>query len=217
MSEEKFDEAAFEAAISKPTAWDEVQDPVSEVRKMRGDDPQGNETVGGILAGARSRADYLMSGRGGYPFTPLQVKLLCDRIEAAAERLVREERTEAIDEALAHAEEVRQAKCRNCKRAPQGNAAATREALNQLRDWALLDINENAIRSDEPNYKKLVDGIVEITNAALNAPPRNCDRYADKEEAQRKFLAQTHDIVFEATMRNAFEWMFATGGGHNEE
>ena len=64
-------------------------------------------------------------------------------------------------------------------------AAAMREALNQLRNWALLDINENAIRSDEPNYKKLVDGIVEITNAALAAPARNCDMGTADEQADR--------------------------------
>lgn len=71
---------------------------------------------------------------------------------------------------------------------PAGNAAAMCEALNQLRDWALLDINENAIRSDEPNYRKLVDGIVEITNAALSKPPRNCD-VGTAEEQYRRFDA----------------------------
>lgn len=38
----KFDEAAFDAAVSKPNGWSEVQDPVAEVRRMRGDEPQGN-------------------------------------------------------------------------------------------------------------------------------------------------------------------------------
>lgn len=72
------------------------------------------------------------------------------------------------------------------------NAAAMREALNQLRDWALLDINENAIRSDEPNYKKLVDGIVEITNAALAAPARNCD-VGTADEQTKRFLCVCRD------------------------
>ena len=38
----KFDEAAFEAAISGPNGWDAVVDPVAEVRRMRGDAPHGN-------------------------------------------------------------------------------------------------------------------------------------------------------------------------------
>ena len=89
-----------------------------------------------------------------------------------------------------------------------GNAAAMREALNQLREWALLDINENAIRSDEPNYKKLVDGIIEITNAALAAPARNCDRYGDEDDA----FSAWHDALNDGdvvSVRNAFRWLFA--------
>ncbi len=39
MPNEKFDEAAFEAAISGPNGWDAVADPVAEVRRLRGDDP----------------------------------------------------------------------------------------------------------------------------------------------------------------------------------
>lgn len=63
------------------------------------------------------------------------------------------------------------------------NAAKLREALDQLRTWALMDINENAARVDEINYKQLLDGIVKIANAALAAPPRNCDVYATEEAA----------------------------------
>jgi len=38
MPNEKFDEAAFEAAISGPNGRDAVADPVAEVRRLRGDD-----------------------------------------------------------------------------------------------------------------------------------------------------------------------------------
>ncbi len=38
----KLDEAAFDAAVSKPNGWNEVADPVAEVRRMRGDEPRGN-------------------------------------------------------------------------------------------------------------------------------------------------------------------------------
>lgn len=40
MSAEKFDEAAFAGAISQPNGWDEVADPVAEIRRMRGDVPE---------------------------------------------------------------------------------------------------------------------------------------------------------------------------------
>ena len=69
--------------------------------------------------------------------------------------------------------------------AAPGSAAALRQALNQLRTWALMDINENAASADETNYKKILDGIVEITNAALAAPARNCDVGTAEEQAQR--------------------------------
>jgi len=39
---DKFDEAAFDEATSKPNGWNEVPDPVAEVRQMRGDTPQGD-------------------------------------------------------------------------------------------------------------------------------------------------------------------------------
>jgi hypothetical protein len=106
---------------------------------------------------------------------------LADRMESEVRR-VREE-WEAVARAQDKAQEVMMEEIERL-RAP-GSVAAIRGALNQLRDWALLDINENAIRSDEPNYRKLVDGIVEITNAALAAPARNCDVGTAQEQAER--------------------------------
>lgn len=38
MPGKKFDEKAFDRAISGLTAWDDVSDPVAEIRRMRGDD-----------------------------------------------------------------------------------------------------------------------------------------------------------------------------------
>lgn len=67
------------------------------------------------------------------------------------------------------------------------NAARLREALERLRTWALMDLNENAIGMEETNYEKLVEGIIEVANAALAAPPRNCDLYATAEEATAAF------------------------------
>lgn len=96
-----------------------------------------------------------------------------------------------------------------------GNAAAMREALNQLRDWALLDINENAIRPDEPNYKKLCDGIVEITNAALSAPPRNCDLYSNTAKALGAYPdgPPIGDEWDDADWMMFLDWLFATEKG----
>lgn len=40
-----FDEAAFDEAASRPNGWSEVPDPVAEVRRMRGDTPQGDAAL----------------------------------------------------------------------------------------------------------------------------------------------------------------------------
>ena len=37
LPETKFDADAFDRAVSRPSAWDEVSDPVAEIRRMRGD------------------------------------------------------------------------------------------------------------------------------------------------------------------------------------
>lgn len=99
--------------------------------------------------------------------------------------------------------------------AENGNGAAMREALNQLRDWALLDINENAIRPDEPNYRKLVDGIVEITNAALDAPTRNCDRFTNWMRAWDGYLEKYPDARQETPFEigRFHHWLFAPAKG----
>jgi hypothetical protein len=39
---QKFDEAAFDAATSKPNGWSDVADPVAEIRRMRDGDAPGN-------------------------------------------------------------------------------------------------------------------------------------------------------------------------------
>ena len=99
-------------------------------------------------------------------------------------------------------------------RAVLAAAAAMREALNQLRDWALLDINENVIRSDEPNYRKLVDGIVEIANAALAAPARNCDICRTKREAKMEYDSR-HDAEY-GSKDDFVDWLFRPAEGGAE-
>lgn len=94
-----------------------------------------------------------------------------------------------------------------------GNAAAMRKALERLRDWAALDLLEHAIGTDEVNYRKLVDGILEISNAALAAPPRNCDIGTAEEQKERfeKFCeaqptANCHSCHLAMNYACEFEW-----------
>lgn len=67
-----------------------------------------------------------------------------------------------------------------------GNAAKLREALERLREWAALDLNENTyIEQKSGNYLKLIKGVLKIANAAISAPPRNCDVGTPGEQADR--------------------------------
>lgn len=93
---------------------------------------------------------------------------LLDRLEAAHKREV--ETSRAISE----------------KSSAVGNAAKMREALERLREWVLMDLNENAFIADSSgNYMKLIKGTIEIVNAALSAPPRNCDIGTPEEQSVR--------------------------------
>lgn len=160
-----------------------------------------NETLADILAEMRD-ADG--------DFTDHEVVDYADRIEAAAVRLVREERTEAIDEALAHAEEVRAEKCRNCERT--GNATALREALEeQLRYW------DTHVRTrDEEAMRQHIE-------AALAKPARNCDRFRTSDEVSAYWAANVHAVPLHGdayAMRidgrefaTFLDWLFATAEG----
>lgn len=66
------------------------------------------------------------------------------------------------------------------------NQLKMRSALERLREWALMDLNENAFIADSSgNHMKLIKGTMEIANAALAKPPRNCDVGMACEQAKR--------------------------------
>lgn len=91
----------------------------------------------------------------------IQLQHFADRIKAAVKR-------------------EREATCRESLQV--GNAAKMREAVERLREWALMDLNENAFIADSSgNYMKFIKGTIEIVNAALSSPPRNCDLYSHDE------------------------------------
>lgn len=114
---------------------------------------------------------------------------LCDRIEAAA----------------------------TCEKSSQvGNAAKMREALERLREWVLLDLNENAFIADSSgNYMKLIKGTIEIANVALSAPPRNCDRYRNAYEVIGRFVEERNPI--QVKLEDVINWLFAEAKGATDE
>lgn len=86
----------------------------------------------------------------------------------------------------AHKREVETSRATSEKSSAVGNAAKIREALERLREWALMDLNENAFIADSSgNYMKFIKGTIEIVNAALSSPPRNCDVGMSFEQVKR--------------------------------
>jgi len=102
-----------------------------------------NETLDDILDEIRSdEAAKVMATGLLWRDMSFQFNSWADRIKAAVQRLVRAERTEAIDEALAHAEEVRAEKCRNCER------ARLRDIVRRLCDELDSHYHEPALMDD---------------------------------------------------------------------
>lgn len=98
---------------------------------------------------------------------------LADRLDAAAKR----DAQNAMKTAF-------MAKCEVCEKlspARPGNAAAMRESIETMRRYAMIP-------QEELSLSLLQRTIHEKCDAALAAPARNCDRFADEMDAQLAFL-----------------------------
>ena len=97
------------------------------------------------------------------------------------------------------------------------NAAAMREALERLRERALMDLYENAFVADPSgNYKEFIKRTIKIAESVLSAPPRNCDRFATLDDARNTFFA---DYVPDETRSSATAfaiWLFDKAKGDTE-
>ena len=94
------------------------------------------------------------------------------------------------------------------------NAAKMREALERLRERALMDLYENAFVADPSgNYKEFIKRTIKIAESVLSAPPRNCDRFATLDDARNTFFA---DYVPDETCSSATAfaiWLFDKAKG----
>lgn len=111
---------------------------------------------------------------------------------------VEEEKQLTLDEAIAHAEErVNDTPCgrqhkqladwlkelREMKHSPNGNAAAIRDSVVRMRDMGVDYNNDGDYDSCFNSYE-----LVEIANAALSKPARNCDLFGgDKDKLHAKW------------------------------
>ena len=137
---------------------------------------ENQETIADIVDEMRKRAEEVYAGQAGYPeswedqMNDDEIREIADRIEAA------EREREATRE----------------KSSQIGNAEKMRDALSGLLEIVCIDCNSS--------YK--VDGKcvkcprVVSAEAALSAPPRNCDVGTAKEQEERfrKFCASHYNI-----------------------
>ena len=123
-----------------------------------------------------------------------------DLIEAAWRR----EKDEIEANALAVGGIVESARHSPC------NAAAIRDALESVRNWCINKLGG-------ASFQVAVEGLLQIVDKAMTAPARNCDRFADEDDA----FAAWHDSLNDGdvvSVRNAFRWLLAPaaerkGGG----
>lgn len=83
-----------------------------------------------------------------------------------------------------------------------GNAAAMREALSDA-CYAMF----NFLKTQNGGYEEMANAL-DKAKATLSAPARNCDRFADEDDA----FAAWHDSLNDGdvvSVRNAFRWLFA--------
>ena len=123
-----------------------------------------------------------------------------DRIEAAWRR--EREKAEAEADALSVGGIVEAARHK-----PDGNATAMREALRKIRKIADTNINECV--GDYSDVR-----VIEIADAALSEPARNCDLYATYAEAADAHKEYATAYIMRASNKFDFpmefdEWLFA--------
>jgi hypothetical protein len=100
----------------------------------------------------------------------------------------------------------------------QGNAAALRDALLKARNTLML-----YSRDMKPRYQAEVGFMIDDCDAALAAPPRNCDRFKAADEARMAFW-DTHETIWDAFKNRGgtelfyevLDWLFAKAKGGAE-
>lgn len=86
------------------------------------------------------------------------------------------------------------------KHPPVGNAAAIREALTEIRDTMM----NGGFDGRSPAH------FVNICDAALSAPARNCDLYDNKTDAETRFVEETGENDMAQHYWQMFAiWLFA--------
>jgi hypothetical protein len=167
---------------------------------------ENNETIADIVAEMRKMKRYAQSDSSDCRYVAYWCyQTFADRIEAAWKR---EEKAIATENAVLPAV---------CITKSVGNAAALRDALAKIWDkqWSILPKNKS---EDET-----LSEIITIIEEALSEPPRNCDRFKTKEEAEIEFSMSDElprnngDLKMREWMCRFTDWLFATAAERKGE
>jgi chromosome segregation ATPase len=146
-----------------------------------------NETIADIIAEKRQYADDL--------------ERACNEIAAEAPSLVEkmeDYKHTTIADIRREADRLEAA-----RKSERGDCAKLREALGKLR----AELWNNTVIAGKRKFE-----LYEIADAALSSPPRNCDKYANHNDAMKAFDAFVREqgkLGFINPYTEAFKWLFA--------
>ena len=163
-----------------------------------------HETIAEIIASKRSEAQYIRENNDTLIGRKDALKLEeeAGRIETAWKR-EREAGAEAAQICGEIGEMIgREAACKLCNRL--GNAAKMREACEAL----MSDIGGYLTDGLEVIWCGISGETIKKARSALSAPPRNCDRFANANEALKAFEKEKGETLIEF-----IRWLFAETKG----
>ena len=88
-----------------------------------------------------------------------------------------------------------------------GNAAAMRAALEKIKKLNRYDLGCIRSRKRREEFDAKILEIERVVRVALDAPARNCDRFATFDEAKAEF-DRTHDVL-KFSYYELHKWLFA--------
>lgn len=178
---------------------------------------ESRETVADIVAEMRDHVVSAKAWKAG--IKPGVVMDFAGRIEAAAKR----DEDHAVEHATRHAEAVARDNCRDCVHNPSGknyeggNAAAMREAAVSVY-YSLEKLRPFSLHLDDVGRMREFNHIICLAknrlDAAISAPPRNCDKMPDIDNLTMHDLAKspcksTLECASREELLALVRWLFA--------
>lgn len=197
----KFDEAAFDEAVSHPSGWDAVADPVAEIRRMR-------DGVPANVAALREDDANLSSWDGVDAQIDALKRLARTRVGGCECAMPCAEFADIVERLDA---------ARKRELASTCNAAVTRRWLKTIRNMS--EHNDNDLGNTV--VRGLLDQLTRIhtcAREALSAPARNCDRLDDADAARAAVKSEFANTMLldNKQLRAICDWLFAKAEGGAE-